>query len=139
MSVKTEKAIERDLFRLVKENFARYIKGTVYRKGTRPKDAKTEDIIVAFASGVDGQFQSGELYLNIYIPFIPYGQDSNMIPDIPRIDELENNLIGFYDNCLSKNNEYNFRKRQTPYTTDEESIEQSILTLLLKYNRFTQR
>ena len=55
--IKTEKQIEKDIFRIIKASpINTMIGGTLYRNGMRPRNAKTEDAVVAFLSGLDGQF-----------------------------------------------------------------------------------
>ena len=53
---KTETEIERDFYRLVKASpLAAAISGSLYRKGMRPRNAQTEDIVVTFLSGEESQ------------------------------------------------------------------------------------
>ena len=56
---KTEKQIEKDVFRIVKDSeLKNVIGGSFYRAGMRPKNAMTEDVVVKFLTGIDGQEQS---------------------------------------------------------------------------------
>ncbi len=61
---KTEMRIERDFYSFVKtSNLGMAVKGDVYRSEMRPPEAVTEDLVVKFLAGVDGQFQSGVMFL----------------------------------------------------------------------------
>lgn len=137
MARKTEKAIERDVFRIVRRNLTGVVAGEIYRKGMRPKDSKKEDVIVSFSAGTEGQFQSGEVYINIYIPFEPICGNSNMVPNISRIDELEEIMLNIIDDDFANDKEYLFGMRFTPKSYNEEEIEQSVLSTLLTYKRLT--
>lgn len=133
---KTASQIEKDVFRIVKKCVKDFIGGEVYRKGMRPKDSRKEDCVVAFASGMEGQKQNGEVYVHIYVPYANASRQSALIPNIPRIDELELKLVELLAE-LGKNGEYWFDYRYTPTTLDLDDIEQSQLSALITYQRYT--
>lgn len=134
---KTEKQIEKDVFRIIRDSELKaVIGGTVYRDGMRPKDAKTEDIVVKFLTGLDGQEQSGIVLVHIYVPNIksPSG-DGELVPNITRIDLLEekaNSLLSSLEDT-----EYLFEKDETPRSYPAEGIEQYFINVRLKYRRIT--
>ena len=67
--IKTEQQIERDFYSFIKESsLGKAIKGSIYRPDMRPADAKTEDLVVKFYTGIDEQIQSGTVIIDIYIP-----------------------------------------------------------------------
>ena len=71
---KTGEEVELDVFNIIKESpLAKEITGIVYREGTRPLDSKSEDIVVSFLTGIDGQFQAGSVNVNIYVPNVDNG------------------------------------------------------------------
>jgi hypothetical protein len=71
---KTGEEVELDVFNIIKESpLAKEIRGNVYREGTRPLDPKGEDIVVSFHTGLDGQFQTGSVNVNIYVPNVDNG------------------------------------------------------------------
>ena len=71
---KTGEEVELDVFNIVKESpLAKEIRGMVYREGTRPLDSKSEDIVVSFLTGLEGQFQTGSVNVNIYVPNVDNG------------------------------------------------------------------
>ena len=110
------------------------IGGTLYRKGMRPRNAKTEDAVVAFLSGLDGQFQTGVVLLNIYVP-MTQNASSDKITDISRVETLEAAVKDFFDECSEVN--YLFELRETPYSEDLDEIEQTRINVRIHYTRTT--
>ena len=133
--IKTEKQIEKVIFRIIKASpINTMIGGTLYRKGMRPRNAKTEDAVVAFLSGLDGQFQTGVVLLNIYVP-MTQNVSSDKITDISRVDTLETAVKDFFDECSEVN--YLFELRETPYSEDLDEIEQTRINVRIHYTRTT--
>lgn len=133
--IKTEKQIEKDIFRIIKASpINTMIGGTLYRKGMRPRNAKTEDAVVAFLSGLDGQFQTGVVLLNIYVP-MTQNASSDKITDISRVETLEAAVKDFFDECSEVN--YLFELRETPYSEDLDEIEQTRINVRIHYTRIT--
>jgi hypothetical protein len=133
--IKTEKQIEKDIFRIIKASpINTMIGGTLYRKGMRPRNAKTEDAVVAFLSGLDGQFQTGVILLNIYVP-MTQNASSDKITDISRVETLEAAVKDFFDECSEVN--YLFELRETPYSEDLDEIEQTRINVRIHYTRTT--
>lgn len=134
---KTEKQIEKDVYRIIRDSELKSaVGGKVYRDGMRPKDAKTEDIVVKFLTGLDGQEQSGIVLVHIYVPDIksPSG-DGELVPNITRIDQLEdtvNTLLASLEDT-----EYLFEKDETPKSYPAEGIRQHFINVRLKYRRIT--
>lgn len=134
---KTEKQIEKDVFRIIRDSELKaVIGGVVYRDGMRPKNATTEDIVVKFLTGLDGQEQSGIVLVHIYVPNIksPSG-DGELVPNITRIDLLEekaNSLLSSLEDT-----EYLLEKDETPRSYPAEGIEQYFINVRLKYRRKT--
>ncbi len=132
---KTEKQIERDIYRIIRDSELKAsINGAVYRDGMRPKNATTEDIVVKFLTGIDGQEQSGIVLVHIYIPNIksPLG-DGELVPNIARIDLLEekvNSLLTSLEDA-----EYLIEKDETPKCYPAEGIEQYFINVRLTYRR----
>jgi len=134
---KSEKQIEKDVFRIIRDSELKaVIGGVVYRDGMRPKNATTEDIVVKFLTGIDGQEQSGVVLVHIYVPNIksPSG-DGELVPNITRIDLLEekaNSLLSSLEDT-----EYLFEKDGTPRSYPAEGIEQHFINVRLYYKRVT--
>ena len=133
---KTEKQIEKDVFRIVKDSeLKNVIGGSFYRAGMRPKNAMTEDVVVKFLTGIDGQEQSGIILIHIYVSDIPASNDGELVENITRIDNLEKLL----NNIMSdiENDEYLFVKDGTPKSFPVEGIAQHYINLRLHYRRKT--
>ena len=128
---KTAKEIEIDVFHIFNEEMTGFIGGKVYRKGNRPKDAKTEDAVVAFSEGYEAQAQTGEVYLHVYVPY------RNGVHNSPRIGEIEKKIIQVRDGSLAANAEYLFDMRKTPNDIELDDIEQSLISAIIKYKRYT--
>lgn len=132
---KTEKQIEKDVFRIIRDSELKaVIGGVVYRDGMRPKNATTEDIVVKFLTGIDGQEQSGVVLVHIYVPDIksPSG-DGELVPNITRIDLLEekaNSLLSSLEDT-----EYLFEKDGTPRSYPADGIDQQFINVRIKYRR----
>lgn len=132
---KTETQIERDFYLIAKTHLGSVIRGTVYRRGQRPDNAKTEDCIAKFLGGVDEQIQTGTVVLNIYVPYIPY-QDGRKGEDLTRIAELEeavNDILAEIEDT-----DYDIKTETTPKSYEMDDIEQSIIAVRLRFNRLNQ-
>lgn len=132
---KTEKQIEKDVFRIIRDSELKaVIGGVVYRDGMRPKNAKTEDIVVKFLTGIDGQEQSGIVLIHIYVPNIksPSG-DGELVPNITRIGQLEE-IANIMISSL-ESDEYLFEKDDTPRSYPADGIEQQFINVRLHYRR----
>lgn len=135
MATKTEQQIERDFYSFVnKSPLGKTIKGKVYRDEMRPADAKTEDLIVKFYTGVDGQVQTGTVILDVYVPDIT-NKDGRKVKNSPRIAELQVLILDFIEN--NDNTEYLMETELSPYTIKSEEIEQHEIKVRIKFNRTT--
>lgn len=133
--IKTEKQIERDFYSfIVNSELGKVIRGKVYRDGMRPNDAKTEDLVVKFLAGIDGQIQSGVVILNLYVPDISYS-DGRMVEDMKRIGELEELIISFI--FSNGNTEYLMETDGSPVSMMNEEIEQHFIYSRIKFNRLS--
>ena len=135
MATKTEQEIERDFYSFVKNSpLGISIKGKVYRDEMRPANAKSEDLIVKFYTGVDGQIQTGTVIIDIYVPDIANG-DGRKVKNSPRIAELQRLVLEFVEN--NENTEYQMETELSPYTIPSEEIEQHEIKTRIKFNRIT--
>lgn len=131
---KTEKQIEKDVYRIIRNSALQHvIGGTFYRAGMRPKDAKTEDVVVKFLTGVDGQEQSGIVLVHIYVPDIQVSNDGELVENASRVDKLEQLLNEIADGLES--DEYLFEKDGTPQSYEVEGIAQHFINMRLYYRR----
>lgn len=132
--VKTEAEIERDVFRIIKSSgIADEISGTVYRGGMRPMNSQAEDAVVTFLSGEDGQEQTGVVVVNIFVPKILFGKDTNKVKDITRIENLERIIVDLFTDYADQ--EYWFEIRTTPQALDYDDIDQTAIYTRIYYRR----
>lgn len=133
---KTEIQIERDFYLIVKESsLGKNIHGEVYRRGQRPDNAKTEDIVVKYLGGIDEQVQTGTVVLNVYVPYIAY-QDGRRGENLNRIGELQELGNALVAEC--EDTDYYIATETTPQTYQMDEIEQSIIAIRLKFQRLNQ-
>lgn len=131
---KTEKEIEKDVFRIIKNSLLKdEIKGSFYRAGMRAKKAMSEDVVIKFHTGLDGQEQFGIVLVHIYVPNIQISSDGELTEDITRIERLEG-ILNDVINSL-ENDEYWFEKDGTPKSFPAEGIEQHFINARIKYRR----
>lgn len=135
---KTSEDIEADVYRILKESaLKKAIGGQVLRDGRRKKGATTEDAVVKFLSGIDGQEQSGVVLIHIYVPDKAFSDDGELSKDTPRIRELQRVVNNVIANDFDSNTEYVFEKDGTPQSYPVEGIEQHFINVRLKYRRKT--
>lgn len=129
--------IEADVFKIVSgSGIKKSISGRVYRDGMRPKNAKTEDIVVSFLTGTDGQIQQGYVLVHVYVPDIlsPNG-DGELVKNISRIKVLQSAVNDSLSNI--ENPEYLFEITDTPKTYEVEGMRQHFINVRLFYKRIT--
>lgn len=122
--IKTATQIEKDFYRLVKNSpIATAIGGQVYRDGTRPRNSKSEDAVVAFVAGLDGQIQDGVVVVNVFVSKKPFGKDTEPVKDIARIDALSQIIRDWLDThpgspeyLLPKNDRPTIKDYEDPQT-----------------------
>lgn len=132
---KTEKQIEKDIYRIVSgSTLATLLKGKVYRKGMRPQNAKTEDAVVGFLSGLDDQFQTGVVNVNVYVPFKEAKTQKR--PDIGRVDELEAEIRKVFEEDI-EDPYYLLEVPESPQSDDLDDIEQTQINARIHYKRTT--
>lgn len=135
---KTSEDIEADVYRILRDSaLKKAIGGQVLRDGRRKKGATTEDAVVKFLSGIDGQEQSGVVLIHIYVPDKAFSDDGELSKDTPRIRELQRVVNNVIANDFDSNTEYVFEKDGTPQSYPVEGIEQHFINVRLKYRRKT--
>lgn len=134
---KSEKNIEKDLFRLIKASpLAGMVSGKVYRAGMRPDNSNLEDIIVKFLVGTEGQVQSGVIILNIYVPDITQKGFTRKVENTARVEEIEDAVIAFVKGC--DDTEYLYEFDDTMLSLEVEEIGQHAISARIHYQRFTE-
>lgn len=132
---KTGLGIEADVYTLIKNSSVKTaIQGTLYRDGMRPLNASTEDAIVSFLAGIDGEIQSGVLNLNIYVPDILVNEQ--YVKDISRCATLEA-LASIFIQELSVSGDYLFELDSMVQTFKVEGISQHFVNCRIKFSLST--
>lgn len=134
--MKTEKQIERDFYLLIKQSsLGAAIRGNIYRSEMRPADATSEDIIVKFLSGLDGQIQQGVVILNVYVPDMTMRSDGRKVEDKERVAELEELIVDFIEHNGST--EYLIESDLTPTSMLNEELGQHLIYARLRFQRLS--
>ncbi len=131
---KTGSEIEQDVYELLSSEMQGFIRGTVYLRGGRPINAKTEDAVISFMTGIDAQMQTGALTINVYVP----NPENGVTKNHKRCVEVER----FMQNLIEKwsvKSEYHFWLGQTINTFSEDKINQHFVNVKLKYRRFSNK
>ena len=102
MSRKTGIDIEADIYTIAKTALSSYVSGRIYRKGTRPVNSATEDILVGLVGGIDGQVQEGIVNVNWYVSNIDNNSGAK-VPDIGRIKTVGQTLQSFIESASLEN------------------------------------
>jgi hypothetical protein len=132
---KTGGEIETDVFTIVKASALHgAITGTVYKDGMRPQDATTEDAVVSFITGLDGEIQSGALNINIYVQDINNGGDG-LVKNGARCRALEVAANALVQGCRA--NSYRFQLGSMIQTFKAEGINQHFINVRLKFQLVT--
>lgn len=130
---KTSLRIEADLFEMLKGSpLASDISGKIYKAGTRPFNAKNEDAVLHYLTGLATQIQEGVVILNIYTSYIDSG-DTRKIRNVARCLELETVLQNTLTYLNELFTEYLLENDGVIQTYDEDDIEQSFCSLRIKY------
>lgn len=132
--IKSESDIERDFYKYVSSSrLGKEIKGSVYRDGMRPDNSSNEDAIVAFLAGVDGQTQTGEVIVNVYVPDKAY--KGKLVKAYDRIAKLEGMIPDLVQNC--KGVDYFVETSTTSKVHAVEDIHQHCLSIRLQFKCLT--
>lgn len=135
---KTGKEIQDDFYQmLVGSTLASAVSGRVYKNGYRPRDSRSEDIIVIFTSGFADQIQSGVVTLNIYVPDVDPYNNGVLVEDGARTIAIERAAADWVDSNAGSTN-YRVRLQRTITTDFEESIRQHFVVVQLRYDYFDE-
>lgn len=137
--IKTGRYIEDDIFQMVRESpLSSFVDGGVYKQGLRPFGSESEDIIVSFSAGSDGQTQAGMVAVNIYVKDINVGsQDGALLPDTSRLRAVEEKLAETIISIDEQSYEYDITTESTVQSFEVPDLGQHVVTALLRYRRIT--
>lgn len=93
--MKTGEEIEDWAFsNLVNSPVKQLIKGGIYHDGDRPDNSKNEDAVVSAVAGLDGQYSTGVVHINVFVPFADFGL-GQLGKDRKRCKEIARALLDF--------------------------------------------
>lgn len=134
---KTASQIEADLYKYLKDKINPLINGQTYRNGVRPLNSQKEDCVIAFLAGLDGQYQTGVVNINIFVPMIK-NNDNQYRKDFVRCDTIEQALMPIIEEAKTDLRNYRLELHQMIQTFEETDIKQFFINAKIKfrYNTF---
>ena len=132
---KTGSAVEQDFYEILKSQtpLPEIITGSIYKRAMRPLDAQTEDAVISFVSGLDGQIQTGVFVVNIYVPDVVINGRSYQ--NSSRCRELEAALDGIIEQI--NDSRYDLFLSNMIQTFQEEEFNQHFVNAKLKFRLLT--
>ena len=135
-NIKTDTQIEKDFYHFVKESpIATAIGGSVLRDGMRKRNAKTEDAVVIFNAGLDGQIQDGFIVINVFVPKKPFGKDTEPVKDIGRVDTLEQVIRDWQDSFNDSEYLLPDNERPTIQCLEDPTTHDTYICVRIKFRR----
>lgn len=132
---KTASQVESDIYALLlASELKTKIGGSIYKEGMRPVNAETEDAVLSFLAGLDGQIQEGVLNLNIYVKDIDNGE-RDLVRNITRLRELEATANSFIQGLVAS--EYRISLGSTIQSFKAEGIKQHFVNVKIKFELIT--
>ena len=134
---KTASQIEADLYKYFKDKINPLINGQTYRNGVRPLNSQKEDCVISFLNGLDGQYQTGVININIFVPLVK-NNDNQYRKDFVRCDTIEQALMPIIENAKTDLRNYRLQLHQIIQTFEETDIKQFFINAKIKfrYNTF---
>jgi len=136
---KTASQIESDIYKYFKDKINPLINGQTYRNGVRPLNSQKEDCVISFLTGLDGQYQTGVININIFVPLVK-NNDNQYRKDFVRCDTIEQALMPIIENAETDLRNYRLQLHQMIQTFEETDIKQFFINAKIKfrYNTFNQ-
>ncbi|WP_314150808.1 hypothetical protein [Capnocytophaga granulosa] len=136
---KTASQIEADLYKYFKDKINPLINGQTYRNGVRPLNSQKEDCVISFLTGLDGQYQTGVININIFVHLVK-NNDNQYRKDFVRCDTIEQALMPIIENAETDLRNYRLQLHQMIQTFEETDIKQFFINAKIKfrYNTFNQ-
>lgn len=136
---KTASQIEADIYKYFKDKINPLINGQTYRNGVRPLNSQKEDCVISFLTGLDGQYQTGVVNINIFAPMVK-NNDNQYRKDFIRCDAIERALMPIIEESETDLRNYRLQLHQMIQTFEETDIKQFFINAKIKfrYNTFNQ-
>ena len=134
---KTASQIEADLYKYFKDKINPFINGQTYRNGVRPLNSQKEDCVISFLTGLDGQYQTGVVNINIFVPMVK-NNDNQYRKNFVRCDAIEQALMPIIEDAETDLRNYRLQLHQMIQTFEETDIKQFFINAKVKfrYNTF---
>ena len=134
---KTASQIEADIYKYFKDKINTLINGQTYRNGVRPLNSQKEDCVISFLTGLDGQYQTGVININIFVPMAK-NNDNQYRKDFVRCDAIEQALMPIIENAKTDLRNYRLQLHQMIQTFEDTDIKQFFINAKIKfrYNTF---
>lgn len=115
---KTASQIEADIYKYFKDKIDPLINGQTYRNGVRPLNSQKEDCVISFLTGLDGQYQTGVININIFVPLVK-NNDNQYRKDFVQCDTIEQALMPIIENVETDLRNYRLQLHQMIQTFEE--------------------
>lgn len=126
--------VESDVFAMVKGSaLETAINGGVYHAGTRPRDSKSEDIVVRYSSGSSVGVQSGIVSVFIYVQDIAPFSDGVFVKDGERVLQLEALASDWVSTLTADKSNYLFSLADAIATDSQETTHEHVVVIQLYY------
>ena len=134
---KTASQIESDVYKYFKDKINPLINGQTYRLGVRPLNSQKEDCVIAFLSGLDGQYQTGVININIFVPTVK-NNDNQYRKNFVRCEAIEGALMPIIEEAKTALRNYRLTLHQLIQTFEDKDIKQFFINAKVKfrYNTF---
>nr|DAV10988.1 MAG TPA: hypothetical protein [Caudoviricetes sp.] len=134
---KTASQIESDVYKYFKDKINPLINGQTYRLGVRPLNSQKEDCVIAFLSGLDGEYQSGMFNINIFVPAVK-NNDNQYRKNFVRCEAIEQALMPIIEEAKTALRNYRLTLHQLIQTFEDTDIKQFFINAKVKfrYNTF---
>ena len=134
---KTASQIETDLYKYFKDKINTLINGQTYRSGVRPLNSQKEDCVISFLTGLDGQYQTGVININIFVPTVK-NNDNQYRKNFVRCDAIERALMPIIEESKTVLRTYRLTLHQLIQTFEDTDIKQFFINAKVKfrYNTF---
>jgi len=134
---KTASQIESDVYKYFKDKINPLINGQTYRLGVRPLNSQKEDCVIAFLSGLDGEYQSGMFNINIFVPKVK-NNDNQYMKNFVRCEAIEGALMPIIEEAKTALRNYKLTLHQMIQTFEDTDIKQFFINAKIKfrYNTF---
>lgn len=133
----TSQRIISDVMSLLKDTpIATNIGGSMYRGGLRPRDSVKEDLIVIYTEANAGQFQTGVVTINVYVPDIRIQANGVLVPNSARLEMLEDLCQQSVDRLTASRSNYLFSLKEAIHTNHDDEINQSFVVARLGFTHY---